>query len=193
MRDRIELSPAVRRTVSAVGRRWLAQALTLFMAGIPAIQAGDGIESAGDALRLVLPATAAGAALLHRDQRGAVQFFEAAAMTGVITEALKVIVDEKRPNGNRYSFPSGHTSISFCSAEFLRKRYGWRYGAPAYAAAVFVGYSRVQARKHYIHDVAAGAAIGTALSAWRTRSGGACRVEAFSGNGCAGIRLRWAG
>lgn len=193
MRDRIEHSPAARRTVSAVGRRLAAAALTLWMTGIPALQAGDGIQSAGDALRLILPATAAGTALLHRDRGGAVQFLEAASLTGVVTEALKVIVDEKRPNGNRYSFPSGHTSISFCSAEFLRKRYGWRYGAPAYAAAVFVGYSRVQARKHWIHDVAAGAAIGAAFSAWRTRSRGTIRAEAFSGNGCAGIRLRWAG
>ncbi len=171
----------------------MAAALTLCAAGSTAVRAGDGIRSAGDALRLILPATAAGTALLQRDTPGAVQFVESAALTGVVTEALKEIVDEKRPNGNRYSFPSGHTSISFCSAEFLRKRYGWRYGAPAYAASVFVGYSRVQARRHWIHDVVAGAAIGAAFSAWRTRSGGACRVEAFSGNGCAGIRLRWAG
>jgi membrane-associated phospholipid phosphatase len=193
MGDRVRHPDPSPRTGSTVGRRLLASVLTLWMTGIPALQAGDGIESAGDALRLVLPATAAGTALLHRDFEGMVQLIEAAALTGVVTEAIKVIVDEKRPNGNRYSFPSGHTSISFCSAEFMRKRYGWKFGAPTYAAAVFVGYSRVQSHKHWIHDVVAGAAIGAALSAWRTRPNGACRVEAFSGNGCAGIRLCWAG
>ncbi len=42
----------------------------------------------------------------------------------------------------------------------MRKRYGWDYGIPAYAAASFVGYSRVESGKHYAHDVVAGAAIG---------------------------------
>ncbi|MBN2201013.1 phosphatase PAP2 family protein [bacterium] len=189
MRIRIGHPPDLRRPPFGAGRRLAVSALALWMTGIPALRAGDGIQSAGDALRLVLPATAIGTALLQRDFQGAVQFIEAAALTGVVTEALKVIVDEKRPNGNRYSFPSGHTSISFCSAEFFRKRYGWRVGAPAYAASVFVGVSRVQARKHWIHDVAAGAAIGAAFGAWRTRSRERYRVEAFSGNGCAGIRI----
>lgn len=175
--------------VSAASRCLAASALTLFMTGVPALAAEDGIRSAGDALRLVLPATAAGTALLRRDTRGGVQFIESAVLTGVVTEALKVIVDEKRPNGNRYSFPSGHTSISFCSAEFLRKRYGWRYGAPAYAASVFVGYSRVRARRHWAHDVVAGAAIGAGLSAWLTRPGTECRVEVVAGDGYAGIRV----
>jgi len=31
--------------------------------------------------------------------------------------------------------PSGHTAISFSPAEFLRKRYGWEWGLPGYAAA----------------------------------------------------------
>ncbi len=39
-------------------------------------------------------------------------------------------------------------------------RYGWKYGLPAYAAASFVGWSRIRANKHYPIDVIAGAAIG---------------------------------
>jgi membrane-associated phospholipid phosphatase len=42
----------------------------------------------------------------------------------------------------------------------MRKRYGWIYGIPAYVAASFVGYSRVEEKAHYAHDVLAGAAIG---------------------------------
>lgn len=67
---------------------------------------------------------------------------------------------ERRPNGGNQSFPSGHTSISFSAAEFMRERYGWEYGLPAYAVASFVGYSRVESNQHYPRDVVAGAAIG---------------------------------
>jgi membrane-associated phospholipid phosphatase len=124
------------------------------------VRAGDSIETAGDALSILLPATAAGLTIGLRDGKGAVQFGESAALTLGVTYALKYAVDEERPNGGSYSFPSGHTSISFSSAEFMRKRYGWMYGAPAYAAAMFVAYSRVESREHYTHDVIAGAIIG---------------------------------
>lgn len=80
--------------------------------------------------------------------------------TGAVTYGLKYAVDEERPNGEGGSFPSGHTSITFAGAEFIRKQYGWGWGAPAFAAATFVGYSRVATDDHWWHDVAAGAAIG---------------------------------
>jgi hypothetical protein len=77
-----------------------------------------------------------------------------------VTAALKYSFNETRPDGGSRSFPSGHTSLSFTGAEFIRKEYGWSWGAPAYALAGFVGWSRVDAKKHYTHDVLAGAAIG---------------------------------
>jgi membrane-associated phospholipid phosphatase len=86
-----------------------------------------------------------------------------------ISYGLKYAIDEKRPNGKSYSFPSVHTSASFTSAEFLRKRYGWEYGIPAYAIATFVAYSRVEAKQHYVHDVIAGAVIGIGSSYLFTR------------------------
>jgi hypothetical protein len=76
------------------------------------------------------------------------------------TAALKYSVDETRPDGGSRSFPSGHTSLAFTGAEFIRKEYGWGWGAPAYLAAGFVGWSRVEAHRHYTRDVLAGAAIG---------------------------------
>ena len=51
----------------------------------------------------------------------------------------------------------------------MRKRYGWEYGIPAYAAASFVAYSRVEAGEHHPHDVVAGAAIGIMSSYLFTR------------------------
>jgi len=80
---------------------------------------------------------------------------------GAVTYGLKYTVEERRPDGSGDdSFPSGHTSISFAAAEFTRKNYGWAWGAPAYAAASFVGWSRVQTQDHWSHDVLVGATIG---------------------------------
>jgi PAP2 superfamily len=80
--------------------------------------------------------------------------------TEMMTYSLKYSVDEQRPNGHGESFPSGHTSAAFAGAEFIRKQYGWWWGLPAYLSAGVVGWSRVEAGKHWTHDVMAGAAIG---------------------------------
>jgi len=84
----------------------------------------------------------------------------ALSRAGVTTAALKYTVNETRPNGGAHSFPSGHASAAFTGAEFIRKEYGWAWATPAYLAASFVAWSRVEADKHYTHDVLAGAAIG---------------------------------
>lgn len=135
----------------------------------PVARAGDSIQSAGDILQLVLPATAGALTLGYRDWTGSLEFGESTALSMGVTYGLKYSIHETRPNGGSESFPSGHSSISFTAAEFLRKRYGWEYGLPAYAAACFVGYSRVEARAHYPHDVVAGAAIGILSSYMFTR------------------------
>ena len=138
--------------------------LPVFAAGT-SVHAGDSIETAGDVLTILLPATGAGLTLVYRDGKGALQLGESAALTLGVTYGLKYTIDETRPNGdNSQSFPSAHTSISFFSAEFMRKRYGWEYGVPAYVAATFVAYSRVESREHYTHDVIAGAVIGIVSS-----------------------------
>ncbi|HTL18085.1 MAG TPA: phosphatase PAP2 family protein [Patescibacteria group bacterium] len=152
------------------------------------IQAADNIATAGDILQILLPVTAGGFTLGYprseetgkvadflghgeeklgigyRDTQGTIQFAESVGLTLGATYILKYAVSERRPNGGSQSFPSGHSSISFSSAEFLRKRYGWEYGIPAYALASFVAYSRVEANQHHPHDVIAGAAIGIGSS-----------------------------
>ena len=124
------------------------------------LAAADNVQTAGDVLMLVLPATAASLTLGHRDGQGALQLGESLAVTLGVTYALKYSIDAKRPNGDGQSFPSAHSSISFSAAEFMRKRYGWEYGVPAYAAASFVAYSRVESGQHHPQDVVAGAGIG---------------------------------
>lgn len=50
-------------------------------------------------------------------------------------------------------------------ATTLNLRYGWKYGLPAYAIATLVGEGRIQANRHHLKDVLAGATIGS-ISAW---------------------------
>lgn len=84
----------------------------------------------------------------------------AVGRTELATYTLKYSVDAQRPNGGGQSFPSGHTSVAFAGAEFIRKEYGWWWGVPSYLAASYVGWSRVETKNHWTRDVLAGAAIG---------------------------------
>lgn len=78
------------------------------------------------------------------------------------TQALKYVAGRTRPNGEAKSFPSGHTSSAFATATVLQRHYGWKVGIPAYAFAGYIGASRIQSRKHFLSDVAFGAALGMA-------------------------------
>ena len=119
------------------------------------------MESAGDIATAVVAVAAGGVTIGLSDMEGMVQLVKAAALDLTATWALKLTVNERRPDGSdNQSFPSAHTSVAFTSAEYLRNRYGWEYGLPAYGLAAFVAYSRVEAKKHYSRDVLAGAAIG---------------------------------
>ena len=132
------------------------------------LSAAEVIQTSGDLLQFALPALALGATIGHRneddgrrwDRKGTIEFAESAALTLGITYAIKYGVDTTRPNGGHQSMPSGHTSISFSSAEFLRKRYGWEWGLPGYVAASWTAYSRVESNQHYPQDVLIGAGIG---------------------------------
>ncbi len=136
--------------------------LTLLLAISSAAQAEKStIEKSGDLLQIAIPLTAYASTFYIDDVQGRNQFYKSFLTTFLITHALKITVNEKRPGNNgTQSFPSGHTSAAFQGAAFIQMRYGWKYGLPAYAAAGFVGWSRIRANKHYPVDVIAGAAIG---------------------------------
>jgi membrane-associated phospholipid phosphatase len=77
------------------------------------------------------------------------------------TGLLKVTVGRERPDGsNNRSFPSGHASATFTLAVIAQKHYGWKLGAPMYAFAGFVSYSRLEKNVHWLSDVLAGATLG---------------------------------
>ncbi len=150
---------------------------------------GDGIQTAGDVVTAILPAAAGGMILVLKDGEGVWQLAESGALTLGATYGLKYAVNERRPNGESHSFPSAHSSVSFASAEYIRKRYGWEFGIPAYALASFVAYSRVESDQHYAHDVIAGAAIGIASSYLFTRPYLGWNVKAEAAPGYYGMRL----
>ncbi len=87
----------------------------------------------------------------------------ALAMNGLVTLALKGIVNTETPNGNDFGWPSGHTSSTFCFATVLWHEYGPWVGVPAMLFAGYVGYERVDAANHDFSDVISGALIGIAI------------------------------
>ena len=70
---------------------------------------------------------------------------------------------DRDPSGNWGTFPSGHTSSSFCIASVMDEAYGHLVGVPMYAAAALVGMERVDDRDHYFSDVVMGAVVGTVI------------------------------
>lgn len=65
---------------------------------------------------------------------------------------------------DRFSFPSGHTMNAFAVAVLVAIHLPL-VGPWAFAVAGTVGASRVVLRLHYVSDVVAGAALGSALAA----------------------------
>ena len=88
---------------------------------------------------------------------------------------FKQATRRSRPEGTGYSFPSGHTTVTFASATVLQRHFGWKVGLPAYAVASYVAASRVEMKRHYLSDVAFGAALGIVAAArCRSATGGGC-------------------
>lgn len=123
------------------------------------------IEKIGDLGLYSMPLVAFGSTIVNKDFKGSVMFSTSFLLNAGVTFGLKAVIDKERPDkSNLHSFPSAHTSITFQGAAFMQKRYGWKYGIPAYAVAVYTGFSRVHADKHFVEDVFVGAAIGVLSS-----------------------------
>ena len=128
------------------------------------------VRTSGDVGAILLPVAGLTAILINKDWEGLKQGVFAGATTLGVTYALKYIVKKDRPDhSDNHSFPSMHTSVSFTAAAFIQRRYGWKWGLPAYILSTYVGWSRVYGKKHDWWDVAAGAAIGAGSSYIFTR------------------------
>lgn len=129
-------------------------------------QSQKAVKKSTDIITLALPVATLGGVLITQDWEGLKQGALTAAVTIGTTYILKWTVNEQRPDRTSFdSFPSGHTSVSFATATFLQKRYGWKFGVPAYALSTYVAWGRCFSKRHNWWNVLAGAAIG-AGSAW---------------------------
>lgn len=130
----------------------------------------EGVRITGGIAAVAIPAASLATTLILKDYPGTKQLVLGGAVSFAATNLLKLAVDKERPDGsNRNSFPSLHTSVAFQGAAFLQRRYGWKFGIPAYALAAYAGWSRIYSRKHDFWDVAVGAVIGVGSSYIFTR------------------------
>jgi len=94
---------------------------------------------------------------------------KAMAVSEAIVSSLKYIVGRRRPDGeldrSNSSFPSSHASSAFAFATTLAMHYP-ELGPEAFEMAFYVSLSRVYLGRHYISDIAGGAAIGVASALW---------------------------
>lgn len=120
-----------------------------------------GVKISTDVVAITLPVVTLAYVLATKDWEGLKEGAFTAAATAGATLILKYTVHKRRPDGSDFhSFPSGHTSVTFATAAFVQRRYGWKWGIPAYALAAYTGWGRTYAKKHDWWDVLAGAAIG---------------------------------
>ena len=129
------------------------------------------VEEVGHYTQIGLPLSALTISIIKGDKQGTYQFIKSFALETATVILLKRSINRTRPNGKNYSFPSGHTAVSFMSSTYLWKRYGWEYGVPSTLLAAFVGYSRFGPEEpvHFFSDVVAGSLIGIGSSLLFTR------------------------
>ena len=138
--------------------------ILLFLIDHSAYSQDKRVENTGDILQIALPLTALSSSIfLNEKNNELMHYSKSFAASIILTHTVKTIIDKERPNGAQdgYSFPSGHTSCAFAGATLLTKQFGWKIGIPAYALASYVGWSRINAQRHDLWDVMAGAVIGT--------------------------------
>ena len=121
--------------------------------------------------------------------------FRAQIVTQTMTQGIKLAAGRTRPDGTPYSFPSGHTSSAFATATVLQRHFGWKAGIPAYSVASWVAASRIQTKRHYVSDVAFGAALGIVGGRTVTIGHGDARfaVAPAVAPGGAGVSVSWVG
>lgn len=131
------------------------------MSQIELSDARKGVKTSGDVLLVAMPLATFTGVIIEKDWTGLKQAAFTTATTLGATYLLKYTVKKQRPDGSdNHSFPSAHTSILFANAGFVQRRYGWKFGAPAYVLATYVGWSRTFGKKHDWWDIVTGAAIG---------------------------------
>jgi membrane-associated phospholipid phosphatase len=138
--------------------------IALLIPSIVIAQERSALELYGDVFQVLIPLYAFGLTLYKGDGEGTAMFLKSYGLTMGTTYLLKVTINAERPEGGGQSFPSGHASSAFAGAWFLQKRYGPLQGIPALLLAGLVGYSRVEAKKHWTVDVLGSAILSVGIT-----------------------------
>lgn len=129
----------------------------------------------------------AGGNVTSEDYHRTFSFYKSIVYTYSLTMLTKNLVYRMRPDGSdSQSFFSGHSSTAFCTASYLSLELNdwydrWETARPndalrsmlkigsgiaLYAGATYVAYTRMHDEKHFVSDVAVGAAVGTIVGTW---------------------------
>lgn len=144
----------------------VAVAASILVAWSPAAipetsQSAKDLAEIGDWVQILVPASGYLGTWITGDKQGAYQLTKALAGAGISAHLFKQIAERGRPDASdARSFPSGHTTAAFGGSEFIRQRWGNAWGIPATVAAAFVGWTRINANKHFRDDVLAGMSNG---------------------------------
>ncbi len=89
--------------------------------------------------------------------------FSALIINGLSVMVGQTATSNRAPNGEWGTFPSGHTSSTFCVATVMNEAYGPFVGVPLYGLGTLVAIERLDDREHYFSDVLFGAVLGTVV------------------------------
>ncbi len=84
----------------------------------------------------------------------------ALTLTDLTTIGLKAARNNKTPAGDKWGWPSGHTSTCFAAASVLDELYGHKVGIASYTLASLVATRQLDQRDHWASDIVFGAALG---------------------------------
>jgi membrane-associated phospholipid phosphatase len=112
---------------------------------------------------LVPPAT--GESKTNRYSEIGFDLIRAQMVSQAVVYGMKYSIRRDRPSGECCSMPSGHAAAAFAAASVLERHFGYRASWPALAGATYVATSRLLDNRHFLSDLALGAAVGTA-SGW---------------------------
>lgn len=128
------------------------------------------VERSTDVLCLAPSATGLCVAIANHDTEGMKQLGLSTATCLAVNYGLELCIKKDRPDGTgHHAFPSTHTAVAFNGSTFLMKRYGWKWGVPAYVVSTYVAWGRVHSDRHDFWDVLGGAAIGAGSAYLFTR------------------------
>lgn len=121
-----------------------------------------------DGLTAIVPLGAMALTYSKNDPAGRRQYLWSMGTTLVSVTTARVLFNDhdwgQRPNGHPYGFPSGHMAFFGAGAAFLQDRYGWKWGIPAWAAAGYTAYVRVEDDHHRWRDIVVASAVAFGVS-----------------------------